>query len=302
LNGPAPCVADFDGDGEPEVVIPSDSSGTGPSQRLGAYELDGEIMWIRPIVARIGGRGCFGFDFDADGAYEVLHADRDALRILDGRTGEVRFEWAQHSLSMHHPIVADVDADGSAEVLLPVTDWEDETSPGLVVLGNPNWPPAGTTWNTYDYAPGTVYPDGTVPRYPDPTWLVSNTVRARPAYEPRAVDLTVELREACATSCDPEGHVGLSVQVLNRGVTYSEPVSVALYVDRGDALELLEVRRLQERIPGISAPTGLIFEVPWTVAHGASLVVRVDDDGTGTGSQEECSEDDNALVVPPVCP
>ncbi|MEE2644066.1 MAG: VCBS repeat-containing protein, partial [Myxococcota bacterium] len=58
------------------------------------------------------------FDFNGDGAVEVVYNDECWFRIYDGRRGEVLFKEPSESRTrIENPIVADVDNDGNAEII-----------------------------------------------------------------------------------------------------------------------------------------------------------------------------------------
>ncbi|HEY6562259.1 MAG TPA: VCBS repeat-containing protein, partial [Polyangiaceae bacterium] len=58
------------------------------------------------------------FDFNGDGAAEVLYNDECEFRVYNGRTGQVLFKNVSNSRTgIENPVVADVDNDGNAEVV-----------------------------------------------------------------------------------------------------------------------------------------------------------------------------------------
>ena len=113
-NGAAPpCVADFDGDGVLEVA---NNIGRG----LDLRELDGERQWRIEINDRSGFASCSAFDFDADGAAEVVFADQHTFYIVDGRTGTIRYQDEGHNsgTAYEHPTIGDIDGDGSVDIVV----------------------------------------------------------------------------------------------------------------------------------------------------------------------------------------
>ena len=111
-------VLDLDGDGDEEVVYAG----------RGVYAVrarDGTLLWSRPLGAEGNARGTAPVDLDADGTWEVVLAAGSKLLVLDGATGEPRFERdvalraddPQEKVSSA-PLVGDFDGDGSVEVFL----------------------------------------------------------------------------------------------------------------------------------------------------------------------------------------
>ena len=62
--------------------------------------------------------GPSAFDFDGDGALEVVYADAVNLHILDGRTGAIRFITELGNVTAYEAAIpVDVDGDGNVEVV-----------------------------------------------------------------------------------------------------------------------------------------------------------------------------------------
>lgn len=125
-TGGPPTVADFDGDGRPEigvafgdeyVVFDLDCAGA----PIGCAA-DG-VLWRSPSQDLSSARtGSSVFDFNGDGRAEVVYGDECFLRVYDGPTGEVVFSQGRFSSTWHeNAIVADVDGDFSAEIVLPAS-------------------------------------------------------------------------------------------------------------------------------------------------------------------------------------
>lgn len=156
-GGGPPTVGDFDGDGLPEVATPGSSAmtvfdpdclGLPDMNRCSSLRTDG-ILWWQPSQDLSSNRtGASLFDFEGDGRVEVIYADEVFTRVYDGQNGEVLFsQWHSSCTWNEYPIVADVDGDFNAE---------------LVVPSNTN---CGTVPNS---AGGVVYPMGPNGYYMDP--------------------------------------------------------------------------------------------------------------------------------------
>lgn len=114
VGGGPPTVADFDGNGMPEI-------GVAFSNQYIVFRGDGTVLWSQPSQDTSSQRtGSSVFDFNADGRAEVVYGDECWVRVYDGPTGEILFSQARFSSTWHeNPIVADVDADSSAEIVIP---------------------------------------------------------------------------------------------------------------------------------------------------------------------------------------
>ncbi|MFK7928028.1 MAG: FG-GAP-like repeat-containing protein [Myxococcota bacterium] len=300
-NAGPPCVADFDGDGEVEV-------GLGVGESVAVFELDGALVWQHPSYdATIAHAGCSGYDFDGDGAYELLHADQHTFYIFDGATGEVRYQDARHTSTTHfeYPVVADVDNDGHAEIVLASNTSDDRPGwAGITVFGHAGsgWARSGATWGVHDFAVTNIEGDGSVPRVPVPPWLEHNVFRARPTVDsPALANLQIEITDVCVGTCEG-GPVKISWQASNVGGAPVRPgTRVTLYVLDKFEKEPVDVRLIPGIPPGTSLAGEVIFLEPDQLKDG--LLLTVDDDGDGKGWVEECHEDDNfAAVEESICP
>lgn len=285
-----PTAADFDGDGDVEVAWATDQD------TVQVHELDGTKLWSAAITEGSGFAGCSAYDFDGDGAYELLLADEADFRIYDGATGAVRFIEAGHDSNtiFEYPTVADVDNDGSAEILF-VSNFIPAYGT-LTVLGHADsaWLPVGSSWGNHDFAVTNLLQDGHVPAKPVPSWQAYNLFRARPSIDAAAVDLTVQIVDACVSGCADTSVATLAVQVFNTGfITVDAGVPVTLYRKDGDTLEPVETLVLPDPIPGGTGTAGLFFTVPVTNIGPDGLLVRVDDDGLGGSAHLECAESNN---------
>ncbi|MBU1240510.1 hypothetical protein KJ865_12440, partial [Myxococcota bacterium] len=131
-NGGAPTVADFDGDGLPEIstagraeYVVYDPDCWFPAVRAGGECASGRtdfILWSTPTQDLSSSMtGSSVFDFQGDGAAEVLYNDECFFHIYDGQTGNELVNPKIPSSSgtlAEYPLVADVDGDGNAEMII----------------------------------------------------------------------------------------------------------------------------------------------------------------------------------------
>ncbi len=176
LAGP-PTIADFDGDGWPEIAVAS-------FDHVYLVDHQGQHVWMVAASDRSSGSaGLSAFDFDGDGDYEIAYADERTFRILDGGSGRTLFEFDQHGSGtwLEYPVIADVDNDGAAEVVLGSNDFFGRGISGITVFegGDEAWAPARQFWNQHAYTFTNVDEDGAIPRSPTPNWWCTATFRAQ---------------------------------------------------------------------------------------------------------------------------
>lgn len=285
-----PAVADFDGDGVSEICVPDE-------YKLGLYELDGSLVWEAAMSDFSGWAGCSGFDANGDGAVDVLLADESAFTLYDGPTGTVEFEDPNHNsgTGFEYPVIADVDADGAAEVVV-VSIYGG--AHGVTVYGqaDDNWPSAGPNWPVHDYAVTNVDDDGLVPSPAPPSWVGQNLFRARAGavLEDPAANLQITFDDFCVADCT-YGPIALAFHVRNVGpVDVAAGTPVAIYALDGSA-RLVATVVLPAIAAGESA-AGIEVELTVDDLGYDGFQVVVDDDGTGVGAVSECDETDNSVI------
>ncbi len=315
-SGP-PTIADFDGDGRPEigtagadfyVVIDFDCAG----DPLPAGCARPNILWTAPnrdCSSRATGSSVF--DFEGDGAAEVVYADETSFRIFDGRTGAVLYRDATHSSNtrLEMPIVVDVDNDGKSEVVVPEPNLGTPALGGIDIWedADNNWVRTRRVWNQHTYHVTNITEDGQVPRMEERNWQNGRLNNFRQNVQPGglfdAPDLqitNIELAE-----CIPMGTLRIAVTITNQGAL-AVPPGIAVFarlttIPDGRVIPLGVQRTTTTLLPGRSEV--VVFE--YTEPGGFSFMdftveAIADDDGTGTGSYNECLEDNNTLMSGPL--
>ena len=152
-SGGPPTVADFDGDGAPEV-------GVALADFYSMHDVDLEAGTITEAWATASHdlsssvTGSTVFDFEGDGVAEVVYNDECFLWVYDGPTGVVRFAALTTSFTgTEASLVADVDGDGQAEMIL-MSNGSDPRDPE-------GWDCDGDPWNLPS-------PDGVRPAWVPP--------------------------------------------------------------------------------------------------------------------------------------
>jgi hypothetical protein len=116
-GGGPPTVADFDGDGVPDVGV---AGAVGYIVFSGKKLMDPNVAPADTVLWFTQTQDCSSaftgssvFDFDGNGKAEVVYADELYMRIYDGTTGDVLLQVCNTSGTLHeYPLVADVDNDG----------------------------------------------------------------------------------------------------------------------------------------------------------------------------------------------
>jgi hypothetical protein len=248
------------------------------------------------VTDRSGLAGCVGYDVNGDGRLDVVYASEKRFAIYDGLDGAERFRDSDHSSAtlLEQPVVADIDDDGSAEIVVVSNDAWHGSSAGVVAWSqrDDTLHAAGRVWGQNHFVPGHRRQDGRVAR---PTTGPS-VARARPLTGPEATDLRVTAGQTCAASCADDGVVRVQAQVHNTGGAMTRSgVQVALYARDGADLRLVQTRALTDPVPAGGSSEAVRFRL--TVAElGDGLLVRVDDDGTGADAVWECDETDNEAI------
>ena len=197
-RGGPPTVADFEGDGMPEIGVAGGTVYVVYEPNFAGATLD--VLWqheTKDTSSAVTGSSLF--DFEGDGRAEVVYSDECFLRVLDGVTGELRFAAPNTTFTATEAlIVADVDGDSHAEIvrvsnsanwdcnLPPWTDGDPET-------GLPPWePPVGSTY----YQGLTVFGDAAN------SWVGTRSIWNQHAY---FVSNVCDGRDG---ACDPGQHHG----------------------------------------------------------------------------------------------
>jgi len=132
---------------------------------------DISAWWFLPIGGPFWGFGWDGsataFDFNGDGISEIVYSDQENLRIIYGGHWplpagvDANRNWAatpffQSAAGFRYPVVADVDNDGQAEIILfgstdvdPINNF----APSVYVYESAGipWPSCRNLWNQYNY-------------------------------------------------------------------------------------------------------------------------------------------------------
>jgi len=322
-RGGPPTIADFDADGHLEIA----------SANGGAYvvfEYEGHphpalsVKWsttTQDLSSNVTGSSVF--DFEGDGAAEVVYADECFFRVYSGIDGSVLLEEPSSSATIHeYPVVVDVDGDNNTEVVVVSNDLNHyngtTTCPGYAAIGatprhgvfvygdaHDKWVRTRRVWNQHAYHITNINSDGTVPDPEPESWVSppgfnNYRVSTQGAGVYNAPDLQVDL-EVSQVPCPAS--LELRARVKNAGsLGVPAGVAVSFYLGSDATGELLgNAATTKPLLPGqsevVSFPFGLQGRTP-----PFQFFVAVDG-GSATGTVNECVEDNNAASAGGVdCP
>jgi hypothetical protein len=180
------------------------------------------------------------FDFNGDGAAEVIYNDECRFRIYDGLTGHVYFnEPSESRTRIEYPIVADVDNDGNAEIVFSTSTesgfCSEGSNPAIKALYNAGievwgdasdtWVSARRIWNQHAYHVTNVTEGGMVPVFEPESWKeyngrIYNTYRSNPRSFGVAPDLTVQAVQVSSPDAvcgELSDQIDIAVRIANIG-------------------------------------------------------------------------------------
>ena len=310
--GGPPTVADFDGDGRPEVGVAGrvHYSVYDPGCTGGACAAYAALWQQASLDQSSGSTGSSVFDFNGDGRAEVIYRDECWLRVYDGQSGKARFAHSASSLTLlDNPVVADVEGDGHADLIVPSSSYvpcDDEKelglkagpqTKGILVLQDPKnrWMPSRGVWNQHTYHITNINDDLTVPPSEAPSWT-SYRQNVQGQGTPRVIpgpDLTAGLApdiEGPLPDCSKRWP--LRARVCNRGAARALPgVTGTFFLGDPDkaGAPICSVQTGRDLWPGRCLVLGCDYTAP---PPGEADIWFVVDRGE---SVAECKEKNNTL-------
>ena len=177
-----PLIADIDNDDLLEIIIQCRTSSGG---KVKAYKYNiasnsFSEMWDYEVDEDSFSNSMTAFDFNNNGNMELLLSDQSTIKILNGSghshvtDNDTIPVYTLTSLSfgectvMQYPVIADVDADGSAEIVAVGLFGSGHTYQAYLNVFSSSgipWAPARPVWNQYMYNVTNVNKDLTVPQH-----------------------------------------------------------------------------------------------------------------------------------------
>lgn len=332
FEGGAPTVADFDGDGEPEVGVAAHNSFLVFDHDCAATPTPTDcagpgLRWQRDSLDLSGSTGSSVFDFNGDGRDEAVYRDECWLRVYDGVQGDILFAFSvTNGTCTDGVVVADVDPDGHADIVSSaypaggsmgdVCTTESTTgdphqgqNTGVYVFTDADnrWMPSRSVWNQHAYHITNVEDDLSIPLVEPHNWESWNNYRVNvqgsvPNSVP-APDLTSRWYATADPRTDCKGLWVLVAEMCNRGTDVVYAGRKGTFYDGdpgagGDAVCTVETTQ--------SLGSGACEKVScdWTDPpdREIQLVFVADADGNRAGDLEECFERNNAFEIRAQCP
>lgn len=173
-------IHDFDGDEVSEFA-------TSSAAHYSMFEPGGKVVWTANVQDGSGWAAGTAFDFLGDGVAEAMYADEVNLFVFDGAGTPLLSVPRSSKTLIEYPIVADVDNDGSAEIIV-VSDvgYDDvQSAPTVQVIRDKQdrWIQARRIWNQHTYHVTNVREDATIPQFEPHSWESLNTFRTNAQIE-----------------------------------------------------------------------------------------------------------------------
>jgi hypothetical protein len=326
-GGGPPTVADFDGDGFPDVGI---AGAVGYAVFSGKKLMDPSVadkdtlLWFKETHdCSSAVTGSSVFDFNGDGRAEVLYSDEYHLWMYDGVTGSNLIPSTCNTTGTlwEYPLVADVDNDGQADIIVASNAYafncNGVKTSGIRVFGSKNggWVRTRRVWNQHAYHVTNVNESGLVPAIEPESWSTwngrrYNTYRSNPRSFGVAPNLLISAVQfsspgaACGMLTD---ELTITFQVDNTGDLRVGPGIVIGFTGDWSGFGV-------EPLHADAVPTPLTVVLQNSLEPGESVILSVAYDAafntpmilpdtiTVTADvgnlANECIEDDNALSGP----
>jgi CARDB len=328
-RGGPPTIADFDGDGRPEIAVAGGSSysvydlnrmgedvvqpgGSPPPQAGDIY-----VRWTSITQDQSSNvTGSSVFDFQGDGIAEVIYADECYLRVYSGDDGDIILEQQNSSATIHeYPIVVDVDDDGNSELLVVANDANADidcgtipgyvTRRGLFVYGDVNdqWVRTRQVWPSHTYHVTNSTSTGLTPPMEPNNWDDPSLNNYRQNFQGSGVfnapDLEINISVGLANCLQKEFEVIATIR--NTGsIGVPSGIDVSLYRGTDATGELVSTQpTVVPLLPGAQTNISWLEQNPGAMEQDYFVVVDADDVDVVT----ECIEDNNeASATSVACP
>jgi len=310
-------IADYDNDGQPEIGVAGQNRYVVIDFNITTNALS--QLWIRNTVDPSQQTGGSAFDFEGDGATEVVYRDENNLYVYDGATGATKSSVQCGSgTRTEFPTVADVNADGQADIICTCANGDGGTT-GFVRLYSSigsRWIPTRKVMNQHAYHITNINDDLTVPAaqqnnsaHPAINSFLSQSPFFDANWNPIFIpvpDLTLTIDTVIV--CSTPGQMDVTVSVCNIGsadVDMQTPIT--FYSGNPLAGGTIISTQMLNTLP---VDTGqcvtATFALSWP-GGDVNLHVFVNDDGTSPPNapellHDECDSTNNAdayLFIPP---
>lgn len=320
-----PLIADVDNDDNLEIIIQCAVAYS--NEKIGCYKYNSDNMtfsyyWGFEPDEDSYSNACTLFDFNLDGKNEVLLTDQSRVLIIDAHQAPVKIMATLNfgeTTIMQYPLVADVDADGSAEIVavgLPSGDRLAETGAlNIFKSSGKPWAPARAVWNQYIYNSVNVNNDLTVPQYQfnsatrlpgkdgiigtsDDVWPFNNCQQQQTILNKLGTPFWIAANAQFAQTPIYEYNketdkLKITVNVINSGDnSFQSPFYTTIYKDAiADSSKKTVFVNIISIPPGNTVKMSFFldnFSTEWNPNRG--IIINLNDKGDGTQAQVVCGQ------------
>jgi hypothetical protein len=312
-GGGPPTVADFNGDGVPDV---------GAAGAVGYVVFDGAKMmnaaipnaslalWFKTTHdCSSAVTGSSVFDFDGDGRAEVVYSDEYHLWMYDGQTGNNLIPSTCNTTGTlwEYPVVADVDNDGQADIVVASNAYgitcpdDGSKQSGIRILGSASagWVRTRRIWNEHTYHITNVSESGQVPANELANWTQMGLNNYRLNRQPGSVFAAPDAVVSVGPRCDASGYA-LVATVRNLGTApLPAGVAVGFYEGTPPSGSLLGVGATTKTLYPAEAENVVLplASPPPAITTGMTPVYAVVDDGMPMHPWHECRTDNDVSMA-----
>lgn len=317
-----PLIANIDGDNLLEMVIQCRVSGN----KIRAYKYNPTsssftMMWDFAVDEDSYSNGATTFDFNHDNEMEILISDQSNIKIVEGTTGTTITQLSFGECTvMQYPIIADVDADGAAEITICGEYGSGHINYGhLVVFCSATlpWAPARKVWNQYMYNVTNVNEDLSIPTYiynnATPFTWQGTTRRPYNNFLQQATIIDTHgnpfytVPDAMVTNTNvtySDDNVNIDFTYSNQGNnTLNAPYTITVFIDQlgGTILQTFTVNEPLISEVSVQQQFNISME-EFCSLNGHDIVIAVNCAGGGVaqdgGLQPECDVFNNLATIP----
>jgi hypothetical protein len=170
-------IHDFDGDTEGRVRRQR-------ARLLRRLRADQTPLWEAMVMDPSGQAGGTAFDFIGGGKAQAIYADEFTVWVFDENGAALMSTPHLSGTIIEYPIVADIDNDGSSEIVVVSNNLLHGNMPVPFTAQavrdiEDRWVQGRRIWNQHTYHVTNVREDGTIPQFEKPHWQALNTFRTQ---------------------------------------------------------------------------------------------------------------------------
>ena len=307
-----PLIGDIDNDGIPEIVLTGLYVTRAYEFNAGAKTITQK--WSVNTNDNSVATGMVMFDFDQNGAQEIVYRDVTHLRILNGSDGSDKITpiSCSSSTANEYPVVVDINNDQAAEIVVTTA-----ANGGRVRIfssqnANEKWAPTRKVWNQYAYNAVNVNEDLTIPRiqmnsatafagademlgdgndiHPFNGYLVQQTMLNKFGEPLWLIPNGEIVGDPTFFYNNITDHLSITIQVKNIGdATFQDPFYLTIYKDNiGNPLKQ-HVHKHEATIAK-DETVSITIEIAnyYATFEAGKLVINLNDKGDGSMDQSAC--------------